>query len=118
LVDFVTLESYLAGKGAAKYIKNPATFDDAVYVKTTTGNGVGYIVPQRVNIKTDEDVKLYFRVRQVYKNARVILEVDGETVSNKKKIKLAPGEMEDVTIPKEIIEKMTDKSEISVRVEA
>ncbi|HHU84883.1 MAG TPA: FAD-dependent oxidoreductase [Clostridiales bacterium] len=118
LVDFVTLESYLAGKGAAKYIKNPAAFDDAVYVKTTTGNGVGYIVPQRVNIKTDEDVKLYFRVRQVYKNARVILEVDGETVSNKKKIKLAPGEMEDVTIPKEIIEKMTDKSEISVRVEA
>ncbi len=115
LVDYVTMESQLAGQGAAEYILNGEK--ETVYVNSTTGNGVRYLVPQRVNIKNGNDVKLYFRVGKIYKNAKVVLECDGEVISSKKKVKLAPGEMEDVTIPADILAKMNENSTIVVRVE-
>ena len=115
LVDFVTMEAQLAGEGAADYILNGAK--ETVYVPTTTGNGVRYIVPQRVNIKNPNDVKLYFRVGRIFKNAKVVLEIDGSVISSKKKIKLAPGEMEDVVIPASVLAGMTENSTITVRVE-
>ena len=116
LVDYVTLESQLAGQGAAEYILGKAP-EQTVYVNSTTGNGVRYLVPQRVNIKNQNDVKLYFRVGQIYKNARVILECDGKVISNKKKVKLAPGEMENVIIPASVLAGMDENSSITVRVE-
>ncbi|MBQ6066145.1 MAG: FAD-dependent oxidoreductase [Clostridia bacterium] len=115
LVDFVTMESQLAGQGAAEYILNGEK--ETVYVNSTTGNGVRYLVPQRVNIKNGNDVKLYFRVGKIYKNAKVVLECDGEVISSKKKVKLAPGEMENVVIPADVLAKMNENSTIVVRVE-
>ena len=116
LVDYVTLESQLAGQGAADYILNKQP-EETVYVNTTTGNGVRYLVPQRVNVKNPNDVKLYFRVGKIYKNARVVLECDGKVISSKKKVKLAPGEMEDVIIPADVLAQMNASSTICVRVE-
>ena len=116
LVDYVTLEAQLAGKGAADYILGNID-NEPVYVNTTTGNGVRYLVPQRVNVNSKEDVKLYFRVGQIYKNAKVVLECDGKVISSKKKVKLAPGEMENVIIPADVLEGMSQDSKIIVRVE-
>ncbi len=116
LVDYVTLEAQLAGKGAADYILGKSD-ENPCYVIGTTGNGVRYLVPQRVNINNTEDVKLYFRVGRVFKSAKVVLEVDGKVISSKKKVKLAPGEMENVVIPADILSTMTADSSIVVRVE-
>ena len=116
LVDYVTLESQLAGQGAAEYILG-AMPKETVYLNTVPGNGVRYLVPQRVNIKNPNAVKLYFRVGQIYKNARVVLECGGKVISSKKKVKLAPGEMEDVLIPAEVLASLDENSVITVRVE-
>ena len=116
LVDYVTLEAQLAGKGAADYILGKSD-ENPCYVNGTTGNGVRYLVPQRVNINNKEDVKLYFRVGRIFKNAKVVLEVDGKVISSKKKVKLAPGEMENVVIPADVLGAMTADSSIVVRVE-
>ena len=116
LVDYVTLEAQLAGKGAADYIMGKSD-ENPCYVNGTTGNGVRYLVPQRVNINNKDDVKIYFRVGRVFKNAKVVLEVDGKVISSKKKIKLAPGEMENVVIPADVLSAMTADSSIVVRVE-
>ena len=116
LVDYVTLESQLAGQGAAEYILNRQP-GETVYVNTTTGTGVRYLVPQRVNVKNPNDVKLYFRVGRIYKNAKVVLECDGKVISSKKKVKLAPGEMENVIIPADVLSSMNESSVICVRVE-
>ncbi len=115
LVDYVTMESQLAGQGAAEYILNGEK--ETVYVNSTTGNGVRYLVPQRVNIKNGNDVKLYFRVGKIFKNAKVVLECDGKVISSKKKVKLAPGEMENVVIPADVLAGMNENSTIVVRVE-
>ena len=116
LVDYVTLEAQLAGKGAADYILG-RTPGEAIYVAPQTGNGVRYIVPQKINIKNPNDVKLYFRVGKIYKNARVVVECDGNVLSSKKKVKLAPGEMENVVISADVLASMNDNSTLSVRVE-
>jgi pyruvate/2-oxoglutarate dehydrogenase complex dihydrolipoamide dehydrogenase (E3) component len=115
LVDYVTEESKIAGKGAANYIfgkKNEGT-----YINTKGINGVRYIVPQKVNINNEEGIKLYFRVGQVYKGAKVVVECDGNILSSKKKVMLAPGEMENVAITPEMLKNMNENSEITVRIE-
>lgn len=116
LVDYVTLEAQIAGEGAADYILGDSQTGKA-YVKPECGRGVRYIVPQKININNKKDSKLYFRVDAVYKNSRLIVEIDGEIISNKKKIKLAPGEMEDVLLKAEVLEKMAGNSKLTIRVE-
>ena len=116
LVDYVTLESQIAGEGAARYILGKNA-EEKVYINTTPENGVRYIVPQRVNIKSKEDVKLYFRVGAIYTNKKLTVEVDGNVISSKKKVKLAPGEMENVVIPADVLATLNENSTIKVRVE-
>lgn len=116
LVDYVTLESQMAGEGAAKYISGKSA-QEKVYINTTPENGVRYIVPQKVNIKSKEDIKLYFRVGAIYKNKKLTVEVDGKVISSKKKVKLAPGEMENVVIPADVLATLDENSTIKVRVE-
>ncbi|MBE6811597.1 MAG: FAD-binding protein [Ruminococcaceae bacterium] len=115
LVDYVTIEAQTAGEGAAKYILGQQV-KDPVYVNVTTGNGVRYTVPQMVNIKSKDDIKIYFRVGQIYKNSKVVLTCAGKVVSAKKKVKLAPGEMENVIIPDEILATLKETDEIKVEV--
>lgn len=116
LVDYVTEESQIAGLGAAKYIKGEKVSGDCVYTKGT--DGVRYIVPQRINCKTDGDVKLYFRVGAVYNNAKIVVECDGQEILSKKKKKLCPGEMEYVTLKQSVISGLAPNAVVNVRVEA
>ena len=116
LVDYVTQESQIAGLGAAKFIKGEKVTGDCVYTKGI--NGVRYIVPQRINRKTDGDVKLYFRVGAVFNNAKIIVECNGKEIFSKKKVKLCPGEMEYVIIKQSVIAELPVNAEITVRVEA
>ncbi len=116
LVDYVTLEAQIAGEGAARYILGQKAAA-AEYLTLTAGNGVRYTVPQRVNIRSEESVKVYFRVGRIYKNAKVVLTCAGKVVSSKKKVKLAPGEMENVIIPGEVLATLTVNDEIKIEVE-
>ena len=115
LVDYVTAESQIAGEGAAAYIKNKPKGRNR-YVSVKGKDGVRYVVPQNINENTDKDVKLYFRVADVFRNARIIVESDGKVIYNKKKPKLAPGEMEYVIIKAEDIHAL-EKKELVVRLE-
>ena len=113
-----TIKVYVENSGSMDgYVKGATDFENAEYISTTPGNGVRYIVPQKMNIHSSEDIKLYFRVSAVYKNAKVVLEADGKVISSKKKVKLAPGEMENVTVPADVIASLTKDSTVCVRVE-
>lgn len=116
LVDYVTEESQIAGEGAAKFILGEKSEEEPEYVSTKTDFGVRYVVPQRVNKATDKDVKLYFRVMDVYKGAKVTVTCGEKVLYSKKKPKLAPGEMENVLIKAEEIHAL-EENEIVVKVE-
>lgn len=116
LVDYVTLEAQLAGEGAANFIHGKKS-NNTKHINTSPNFGVRYIVPQKINIQSEKDIKLYFRVCGVYKNARVIVEANGEIISSRKRVKLTPGEMEDVLIKPETLKKLDSDSTITIRVE-
>ena len=115
LVDYVTLESQTAGEGAAKYVLGKSS--DCEYIVTKGVNGVRYIVPQKVNIKNEGDIKLYFRVGQVYKNAKIVVKYNGEEIITKKRPRLAPGEMEDVLLKNDMLKNFAAGGKIEISVE-
>lgn len=115
LVDYVTIESKLAGEGAARYINGQQGETD--YIGTKGTDGVRYIVPQKINRNTDKDVNLYFRVGSVYKGAKLVVTCGDEVILTKKRPRMCPSEMETVTVKKEIIADIPDGAQITVRVE-
>jgi len=115
LVDYVTLESQLAGAGAAAYIQGKSD-PEPDYVNTKGINGVRYIVPQRVNRNVSESVKLYFRVGQVYKNAVVQLRAGDQVLAKRKRPRLAPGEMEDLTVKPGQLQSLPEGAELVIEV--
>lgn len=98
LVDFVSEEAEIAGISAAQYIKGET--EEAVDVNIKTDGKIRYTVPQKIT--KDKDITVFFRVADVYKNAKVNVIKNGEKVYSKKKIKVAPGEMESVKLTKDM----------------
>jgi NADPH-dependent 2,4-dienoyl-CoA reductase/sulfur reductase-like enzyme len=100
LVDYVSEESEIAGKAAAAYVMNTKAAEVKAIELHTDGK-VRYTVPQRIT--AEEAVTVYFRVADVYRDVRIVVK-DGENVLiNKKKQKVAPGEMETVTLTADMI---------------
>ena len=100
LVDYVSEEAAVAGRAAAEFIagKTGASRN----IKLVTDGKVRYTVPQRIS--AEEDVTVYFRVSDVYRNVRITVRDGDKIVLEKKKQKVAPGEMETVKLTKKMIE--------------
>ena len=76
-------------------------------------NGIRYTVPQTIDMEHMNDkVVVRFRVADVYKDRYVSVYFDGERVAHRKKKVLAPGEMEQVVLKKEELQKYPDLKEI------
>ena len=89
LVDFVSDESFRAGRAAAAFLKGESP--DGQTVEVRDGEGVRGVVPQRLH--PDRDVTLMFRPAGVYKNAAVVVEADGRELARKRAMIFTPGEM-------------------------
>lgn len=115
LVDFVTAESRRAGVAAAKYVKDQyngkaKTFD------TVAGNGISYIVPQKVAVDNlESNLELFMRVTNVFKNVKFSIKADGVEIKSQKKKHLAPAEMEIVRLKLDDIKNI--KGELTIEVE-
>ena len=100
LVDYVSEEAALAGTSAAAHLRGELTEGKTITLKTD--GKVRYTVPQTVTV-TDHtaDVTVYFRPADVWRDVTVTVReggADGVILSKKKRIKVAPGEMETITI--------------------
>lgn len=94
LVDFVSEEAEIAGKSAAEYIKNGKKSECRIQLETD--GRVRYTVPQMIT--ENKDVKVYFRVSDVYKNVKINVYNKEKIIFSKKKVKVAPGEMESILL--------------------
>ena len=96
LVDFVSEEAEIAGKSAAFYALNGKKEKEIVL--TAAGNFVSYVLPQKINLKGDEDVSLYFRVNATIPNPKINLRCGDKIISSFKKTVVVPGEMQRVKL--------------------
>lgn len=98
LVDNVSHEAEIAGESAGKYALGIVD-KSGDFVSVIAKDGVRYALPQRVS-KGDGKVQLFFRVGDVFKNCKLVVESGGNTLVSKKCMVLAPGEMGSVVIDK------------------
>ncbi|MCF6463656.1 NAD(P)/FAD-dependent oxidoreductase [Clostridium sp. Cult1] len=110
LVDNVTKESYKAGESAAKYIKEVGEKkkikDNIVHLYPE--KGVRYVLPQYLDIDNlDENINLFMRVDNIYKNIEIIVETNGKVIKKFKRNQLFPSEMESILLRKEDLNNMT-----------
>ena len=114
LVDYVSEEAALAGCNAAAYVQ-AGERAAARPVPLTAKDGVRYTVPQTLDTANMNDkVVVRFRVGDVYKDRYVSVYFDGERVLHRKKNVLAPGEMEQVVLTRQQVEKYTELRQITV----
>ena len=116
LVDFVTEESYKAGKCAVDYIRGKHYKQTGIQL--VPDQGVRYIIPQTINAEQlQSEIDVRFRVSDVYKKAYIAVYFDNECHQRKRKRILTPGEMESVKITKEILNQYPDCKKIRIVVE-
>ncbi len=103
LVDYVSEESAIAGRAAAAYIAGDR--EVAAPIKLVADGKVRYTVPQVIT--TRESVNVFFRVANIYRNVRIVVRDGEHEVFSARRVKVAPGEMESITLKKEEMEKLS-----------
>ena len=116
LVDFVSEEAKKAGANAYQYVQDKLP-SGGRKVPVDMGFGVSGIVPQFVSENAEGNVNFMFRPRNVYRNARVIVEVNGEQVYSKKALILAPGEMVNLNLSADKLQGLSKADSILVKIE-
>ena len=104
LVDYVSEEAEIAGCAAADYLAHKQS--ERVDITVQPIGGVRYTVPQKIT--SAQDTTVYFRVADVFRDKRVVVKCGDRVISNKKKIKLAPGEMETVKLTAQVLAELAE----------
>ena len=98
LVDFVSEEAEIAGKSASDYAKFGKK--ERKTVSCTNGNNINYVLPQKIDLNEDDNLKLFFRVSNIFKDCTIKVLCSGKEFLAKRKKTAVPGEMETFIIPK------------------
>ncbi len=110
LVDYVSEEAAIAGHAAVRYIRGEAKKN--INLSIHTDGKIRYTVPQKLTELCD--TRVYFRVADVYRDKKIVVTAGDKVLYEKKKQKLAPGEMETVELTEKII---AEANEIGMPVE-
>ena len=105
LVDYVSEEAVIAGKAAYAYVTGSAEKDRISPINVVARAGIRYTVPQRLT--EAKDTTVYFRVSDVFRDKKIVVRDGDRVIFEKRKIKLAPGEMESVTLTADVISSVT-----------
>lgn len=118
LVDFVSEEAASAGKNAAAYVREGDRLENEKEIVLNPVEGVRYTVPGTICVnRMDEKLTVRFRVGGVFKNCYVSAYFDEERVIHRKRQVVAPGEMEQIQLTKEMLLKYPELKTITVKIE-
>ncbi|MDR7814179.1 NAD(P)/FAD-dependent oxidoreductase [Lacrimispora sp.] len=118
LVDFVSEEAAAAGKNASAYVKNGTQKTGGRVISLEGTDGVRYTVPSTINPERMEASQIVrFRVGNVYKNCYIGVYFNNERVLHRKRMVMAPGEMEEIKLEKEKLLLHPDVDRITIRIE-
>ena len=113
LVDFVTEEAKQAGYSAAKYIKDILVRGEDINI--INGKNINYTVPQKVSIEGIEDkLRIFMRVNNVYKDKIITVKNEDKVIAKFKRKHLAPSEMEQILLNKNLLENLSGDIVISL----
>lgn len=112
LVDYVSDEAEIAGKAAADYVMLGANRGRTVITKA--GNGVRYVLPQKIHVDAGADVALFLRVTSPRGRVKYTISTKGNELLTAVRQKAAPGEMEKLVLRPESLKRATDEITVSL----
>lgn len=117
LVDFVTGESQRAGAAAARYVlEGGQTSREEPVLKVKNGDGVTYTVPQRIRPgRVEKRCDLFFRVNRICGDSEIVVTSGDTQIARFKREHLAPGEMENIALPRVLLDRAKDELTVSIR---
>ena len=74
-------------------------------------------MPQKIVPKGQKNIRLFFRVTDIFRKVKIVVKANGETVFERKRNKVTPGEMESLEIPGSILNSPTNVNELLVEVQ-
>ena len=96
LVDFVSDEGEIAGVAAAKYAMGET--EEGKTARVQPGEGVRYVLPQRIHTEKVQNIDLYFRVSAPLGKVKITAKCGDTVLATAVKPRVAPGEMEKITL--------------------
>ena len=117
LVDYVSQEAAMAGRNAAAYLKGEKQ-DAGSDIRLIPTGGVRYTVPSTIHTgRMEEELTVRFRVGQVFRNSFISVYLDEERITHRKRMIMAPGEMEQVVLKRsQLLERPALKT-ITIKIE-
>ena len=99
LVDYVSDEAEIAGRGAARYVTEQQK-DSSLVVDVKPGDKIRYVLPQKLNVNNSQGkVDLYMRVTEpMGRTVFTVCDDKGNLLSKAVKMRAMPGEMEKITV--------------------
>lgn len=117
LVDYVSEEAAAAGRAAVRYLAQGETAERHEIPVTFEG-GIRYTVPASIDPKlAADDLVLRFRVGGVMKKRVVKLLLDDDAVLTRRRPVMAPGEMEELKLTKDMLDAHPGLTRIHITVE-
>ena len=117
LVDFVSEEAANAGKNAALYASAEPRYKVKTGIPIKTSPEIRYTVPSTVVLAgINEDIKVRFRVGNIYKYKKVTASAGDLVLATKIRKVMAPGEMEEIILPLSKLKDIKGASEITITV--
>ena len=115
LVDYVSAESERAGAAAAAWVQGKHAAGEAL--ELVNGDGVSYTVPQHLRLEAlEKPAQVFFRVNRVTRDAQILATgADGKTIARFKREHMAPGEMEQVALPPQLLKQARGPVTLSIR---
>ena len=118
LVDFVSEEASDAGRNAAMYASAEPRYKVKTKIPVKFSKEIRYTVPSSVVLAgISEDIKLRFRVGNIYRYKKVTALAGDRVLAKKIRKVMTPGEMEEIVLPIGKLKDIKGASEITITVE-
>lgn len=101
IVDFVTRESRIAGRNAARFARGE--LNNNKYVDVYAGDKLSYVLPHRIALDDENGALICFRSRKIYRNPTVKIYTDDKLLKEKKYKIIVPSEMIQIPLKSDVI---------------
>ena len=110
VVDFVSEEGDMVAKSVERYLNQLGKSDLSIPVNSDS-NFI-YVLPQTID--KSQAVKLKFRVKRPLKNVKLVIRTKDEIIMTLPKTQLLPAELEMITLPLPLIDKIQDEVRLEI----
>lgn len=110
VVDFVSEEGDTVAKSVERYLNQLR--HSGLSIPVNSDSNFIYVLPQTID--KSQAVKLKFRVKRPLKNVKVVIRTKDEVIMTLPKTQLLPAELEMITIPLPLIDKIQDEVRLEI----